>query len=278
MPLDGLFLYIWHAVAAKFLKFYRCHMTPEQNEFLEKNIKPLENMLLGHELGGLFTGVLYSKGNVLLDTETIEIFENQPLRLKPIEFGRLFMALDDSLVAVHRHNEGEDGTPAGVEVESDNAFIEEDELISVVAYEDVAGLVVRLNCLRLKRIVLDAAAPDRLATIAFGLMACTAYRLGFTKITLFAAGQGPIDAPDEMVGYQVWPKFGFDAELTAADLNAAPGHLRHCRSVLEVTTTDAQWWSDNGSSREMQFDLAVGSRSWEVLLDYIYQALAGDGL
>lgn len=63
-----------------------------------------------------------------------------------------------------------------------------------------------------------------------------------------------------MVGYQVWPKFGFDAPLIAADLNREVRFAR-CGSVLDVVELDAEWWAANGRGIEMRFDLAPESRS-----------------
>ena len=124
--------------------------------------------------------------------------------------------------------------------------------------------------------MLDADAPARLCTIAFGLMVCTAFRRGFKQVTLFAGGNGP--PPDDiedgdLIGYMVWPKFGFDAQLLPADLNGEP-RLRHCHSVLDVIRVDSNWWEQKGRGREMAFDLTSHSRSWDVLLNYLYTAIA----
>lgn len=105
----------------------------------------------------------------------------------------------------------------------------------------------------------------------FALLACTAYRLGFAEVTLFAAGTGHGDKPlddDDLVGYQVWPKFGFDAQLVAADLNRNR-QLANCASVQDVVAADAAWWEANGRGMEMRFDLSADSPSWHVLLNYL---------
>ena len=107
-------------------------------------------------------------------------------------------------------------------------------------------------------------------------MAISAYRLGFDHITLFAAGNGHIDPddPDGFVGFAVWPKFGLDATLHPAELNAAPTEiLRACETVQDVNAADADWWAMHGRGRDMRFDLSADSRSWTILLDYLYQAL-----
>lgn len=93
---------------------------------------------------------------------------------------------------------------------------------------------------------------------------------------LFAAGIGPIDPndPDGFVGFAVWPKFGFDAPLLPAELNAAPSAaLRACETVQDVIAIDADWWEEHGRGRDMRFNLTADSRSWKVLLNYLYDVL-----
>ncbi|WP_100872733.1 hypothetical protein [Janthinobacterium sp. 64] len=45
--------------------------------------------------------------------------------------------------------------------------------------------------------------------------------------------------------------------------------LKDCQSVQEVLAIVPQWWADNGTPREMHFDLTADSRSWDILLDYL---------
>ncbi|MES2759418.1 MAG: hypothetical protein V4693_18755 [Pseudomonadota bacterium] len=248
-----------------------------ESAFLQKQVRPLERFLLGLPLGRLFTGILYTIHNHLLEKLDLEDFGNGRLSLSSAEVGRMFMAPDESVVSVLRLSEQDDFTPAGFNVKSDNEFVQEGKPVVVVAYQDIDGPGLRLDSLHLARVMLIPDAPARFCTAAFGLMACTANRHGFKKITLFAGGNGPPPEQEEegdLVGYMVWPKFGFDAELIPADLNLEP-RLSHCRSVLEVTRFDSCWWEQHGRGREMWFDLAPSSRSWKVLLNYIYVALAG---
>ncbi len=159
---------------------------------------------------------------------------------------------------------------------SNNPFMAEDESTSVIAYKSDEGASLRVDALYIRRLMLDEDAPERLATVSFGLMAISAYRLGFAHITLFAAGNGPIDPddPEGFVGFAVLPKFGFDAPLDPADLNAAPIEaLRACRTVQDVIATNPDWWSVHGRGRDMHFDLSAHSRSWTILLNYLYQIL-----
>lgn len=233
-------------------------------------------MLLAHPLGGLFSGDLYDINGEPIIGLKLPDMGKAGLDLNAADIGRLFMAPDESEVEVLTLRERDDGTPAGVNVVSTNSFVQEGEGVAVIAYQDVDGAGVRLDAINLKRVMLVAEAPERFCTIAFGLMACTAYRLGFAEITLFAAGRGfgqvALDE-DDLVGYQVWPKFGFDAPLIAADLNRHARFAR-CRSVQEVVELDPEWWAANGRGIEMRFDLAPESRSWRVLLNYLYSVFA----
>jgi hypothetical protein len=254
-------------------------MTENEQRFLDQSVGLLEDFLLGLPLGSLFTGELYTGTDQRLPGLMLEGFTPDPIWLSPVEVGRLFMAPDLSIVDASNVPEGKDGTPAGVQLKSDNDFVQEDDPVIVVAYQDEDGPGVQLQSLHLVRVMLNEGAPQRFCTVAFGLMACTAYRLGFTKITLFAGGNGP--PPDELeegdlVGYMVWPKFGFDAELSAADVNSAPQHLRTCRSVRALVDIDSEWWEEHGRGREMRFDLSPDSRSWRVLINYLYEVLSED--
>ena len=223
-------------------------------------------------LGDLFTGALYDEDEVPVALLDLRDLGDAGLVLSPAEVGRLFMAPDESVVSILKLREKSDGTPAGVNVLSTNDFVQEGERVAVVAYANAAGAGVRIDALNLCRVMLKEDAPERFCTVAFGLQACTAFRLGFAEITVFAGGRGygaaGLDA-DDLVGYQVWPKFGFDSPLQAVDLNREPRFV-NCQCVQDVVQLDAEWWAANGRGVEMRFDLSPDSRSWRVLLNYLY--------
>lgn len=243
-------------------------MTPEQLHFLKTNVLPLETALLAHPIGSLFSGDVY-----LVDDTKLTSMQLLPgfQVFRPEEVARLFIAPDESVLRIKQTPERDDGAPEGIEVISDYPYLQEDRPASVIAYDEHGGMV-RINSLHLKSLMLDALAPDRFATVAIGLMACTAYRLGFKKISLFAAGNGPLDDAGEFIGYAIWPRMGFDAPLYPIDLLGA-AHLVNCTTVGEVIGADPQWWDENGTGRDMEFDLSAGSRSWIVLLDYVCTAI-----
>jgi hypothetical protein len=247
--------------------------------FLAESIEPLEQFLLSLPIGSLFNGELYKLSDDRFTGLSLEGFSDEPMWLDATAVGRLFMAPDGSTVAAFNVPEGDDGTPAGVKMISDNDFVQEDDPVTIVAYQDEDGPRVQVDSLHLVRVMLNEDTPARFCTIAFGLMACTAYRHGFSRISLFAGGNGPppLDLEDgDLIGYLVWPKFGFDATLLPVDLNSAPDHVRRCGSVLGVVEADQAWWEAHGRGREMYFDLSAGSDSWNVLLNYLYTVLLED--
>lgn len=234
-------------------------------------VQPLEEKLLALPLGRLFTGELYDLDDIPIDRMDVPELGEHGLTLPAADVGRLFMAPDDSNITALQLAARDDGTPAGFTVRSQNDFNQEDQPIDIVAYRDLLGDGVRIDALYLSRIMLRADAPERLCTVAFGLQACTAYRHGFAEVTLFAAGKGfggvALDE-DDLVGYQVWPKFGFDAPLLPADLQR-DARFAACHSVLDVIAIDQPWWERWGRPMEMRFDLSPNSRSWQVLVDYL---------
>lgn len=253
---------------------------PEMNPndpFDRVNLSPVEALLTEHEIARqYFQGELYQRDGISR-LEGIEI--RQPdgatLDLDESQTGRLFMIPDGSIVWALTVREQEQA-PAGLDVKSNSPLMAEDENTSVIAFRDDAGTSLHVDALYIRRLMLAGDAPERLATVAFGLMAISAYRLGFSHISLFAAGNGPIDPddPDGFVGFAVWPKFGFDAPLAPADLNMAPSEaVRACRTVQEVIAVDPDWWNGHGRGRDMRFDLSADSHSWAILLDYLYQSL-----
>lgn len=247
-------------------------ITPAQSEYYHRTVLPIETALLDLALGSLFSGQLFDPQAEPISGLFLPDMGDHGLVLTAAEVGRLFMAPDFSTISFRNLAERDDGTPAGVHVFSINEFVQPGEQVDVVAYQDVHGDSVRIDALNLSRVMLVADAPERLCTVSFALLACTAYRLGFAEVTLFAAGRGYGSAPldeEDLVGYQVWPKFGFDAPLVAADLNRNP-LLAHCHSVQDVLAIDAGWWEANGRGMEMRFDLTADSRSWRVLLNYLW--------
>lgn len=250
-------------------------MQPDQR-FTDENISRAEAILLGHEIARTyFRGELYDRSNRSLLGLSLERHGGGALVLDAATTGRLFMIPDGSTVWATNVGENQDG-PSGLDVRSTSPFLAEGEQNSVVAFLDEAGSAIWVEALYVRRLMFAHSAPQRLATVAFGLMAATAYRLGFAHISLFAAGHGPLRPadPDAFIGYAVWPKFGFDAPVSPVELNRqAARELLQSVSVQDVIARNPQWWMDHGTGRTMRFDLTPGSRSWSILLHYLYEAL-----
>lgn len=254
---------------------YRIGMRPDQ-QFDDDNLLQAEQILLGHEIAqAYFQGELYDRNDNRLLGIILERKDSDMLELDEMTVGRLFMIPDGSVVWALGVGENGDA-PAGLDVQSSSLFLAEGEQNSVIAFRDEDGPALRAEALHIRRLVLADDAPVRLGTVAFGLMAVTAYRLGFERISLFAAGRGPLkpEAADAFVGYDVWPKFGFDAPVSPVELNRFPlTDLKTAQTVQDIIATAPRWWTRHGSGRIMQFDLRARSRSWSLLLNYLYTAL-----
>lgn len=119
-------------------------------------------------------------------------------------------------------------------------------------------------------------APRYLGRIAFALCVITAYLWGLSKISLIAAGG--IGYPDRYIGYQIWPRLGFDARLLPEE-TSGEARLSECATVQEVLAADEAWWIRKGTQRLMVFDLAPHSASWEKLVPcFGTKVMSGGGL
>jgi len=102
-------------------------------------------------------------------------------------------------------------------------------------------------------------------------------RLGVDRIKLKAARN---DDPEYIqVGYKVWPKFGFDADLDARRLkeHPLPDSLRSAKKVSDLYATEEgrEWWEKNGWSTNMLFDMTADSLSWNIWRNYVTRKAAG---
>jgi len=244
--------------------------------FDARNLARLEALLLAHPIAQhYFQGILYDGEGMPLTELLLDSGTGRPLLLDGRMIGRLFMIPDGSLVSAARVGEHQ-GTPAGVDIRYTNVFIAEDEQNSVIVYRSESGPALWVDALYVRSIMLAADAPRRLITVAFGFMAIAAYRLGFKFINLYGAGRGPlshVDA-DGLVGYAVWPRFGFDTDVLPVELDRFPDPaVHHAATIQEVRKASPGWWEEHGSGRTMAFDLTPNSRSWSILLNYLYTAL-----
>ena len=92
-----------------------------------------------------------------------------------------------------------------------------------------------------------------------------AVRLGVRRIETVAGRQRGEN------GYYTWPRYGFDAELSARIRRKLPAGLERKRTVLGLMASirGRRWWLDHGETIHAVFDLAPGSRSRRSLSQYV---------
>ena len=73
------------------------------------------------------------------------------------------------------------------------------------------------------------------------------------------------------IGYKVWPKLGYDAELPQVYRDDLPASLAGAGRVSDLMKSQEgrDWWAENGHSMPMRFDMRPGSLSRRVLDAYL---------
>ena len=92
----------------------------------------------------------------------------------------------------------------------------------------------------------------------------TAAKLGVARIDTYAA-RGPT-----WNGYWTWPRFGYDGPIPARNVPNLPPSLAGATRMSDLfrTKEGRDWWSKNGQSLDLIFDLTEGSLSRKVLAAY----------
>lgn len=158
------------------------------------------------------------------------------------------------------------GAPDGAEVTArgrDGGYVTVSWQIPGVAeasrafYRDDAGKLV------LHAAYFEVTAKERgkgLGRESFGRMVEAAQAAGFDRIFTHAA------RGSTMVGYRVWPRFGYDGEIPEAIRRVLPPDLAGARNVSDLMATEAgrTWWDQNGQGVNLRFSLARNSRSLKV--------------
>lgn len=103
-----------------------------------------------------------------------------------------------------------------------------------------------------------------LATEALFQQAKAASALGFTEITVKAAGYGAGGKPVDTNGYYTWARLGF---LPVHDVGAG-GKSGLDLPKMMMTPEGRKWWANNGTAWNGRFDLRPGSVSMRVLSAY----------
>lgn len=97
---------------------------------------------------------------------------------------------------------------------------------------------------------------------------------GFKKMTTEASRS---ESREPLVGYNVWPKMGYDGKIPREVSGILPPELARARKVSDLMKTEAgrAWWKEHGQSTEMEFDLRPDSRSRKVLTEYLNRKRGG---
>lgn len=189
--------------------------------------------------------------------------------LSTLEFAHLFSVFDGSRVhqQAEKHPSLDDAPPGLYFTVVNNKIIQsQHKNRSGLFVEETGATDLFIQGLHVDHFFLNEhRTPPSLGTLAFTLCAITAHLAGLGHISLVAAG-GKGFSPRH-IGYKVWPRLGFDAELLPGETDAAP-HLQQCQTVQDILATDLAWWDENGSQRRMTFALAADSVSWQKLVPY----------
>lgn len=99
--------------------------------------------------------------------------------------------------------------------------------------------------------------------------------LGFSAIHCRALGKGKGKGTSSFVGYYVWPRLGYNAEILGESLRQLPAEFKsklgNNPDILSLMALPGgkEWWRKNGESLDCDFDLRDGSRSMQVLEMYM---------
>lgn len=236
----------------------------------ERELADLRGRLGRHVLAPDFTGTDISvNGQGLPETIAIDGVE-----VEHKLFARLFLLPNHARCEVEIEKEKTvDEAPPGIYVKSRHAWLEHYNRVGLYRLaadtEESGGKGVFIDHVFYDKLK----APEQVGTFSFAQLAVAAYELGYGEITLLAGGGAGANAeewnPTDMVGYMVWPKFGFDAPLEAGETSGIR-HLSKCKTVSDVRKADLDWWENKGGNgRVMRFDLRPDSESWRTLLNYI---------
>jgi hypothetical protein len=79
-------------------------------------------------------------------------------------------------------------------------------------------------------------------------------------------------------GYYTWPRYGFDCLLPASIRRRLPSDLRSSQTLLDLMSCEQgrHWWKRYGLTIRLRFDLAPGSRSQQVLVQYLRERTLTD--
>ncbi len=111
-------------------------------------------------------------------------------------------------------------------------------------------------------------APPAVGITSFARQVMGSRLLNVRFIETDAAGD--ILSP-RFIGYYVWPRFGYNAELTEEERARLPRKFAGAKTVADILQKKGgpDWWKAYGSGRVMEFELHEGSQSLQRLAAYI---------
>lgn len=194
----------------------------------------------------------YFNGKATVDTGGT-IFEVNGKALSAGDYIGLTGAPDGSAITVRQG-------AAGIELIARNpAMFDWPAEFSLVALSGTSDTMLLDEAIMIKK-----GLPAGIGLRLFGRQAMAAEGLGIETIALEAAGSA---ISSTFNGYYTWPRYGFDAGLTAAEVARLPKHLSQAATIADLMDSESgrRWWLANGAARFMEFDLTAGSRSWQTL-------------
>jgi hypothetical protein len=117
---------------------------------------------------------------------------------------------------------------------------------------------------------MDDNAPKGLGLQVFSQSIANAKRLGFAEVKTMPCRSST------MVGYAVWPQFGYDADISSIGsgevrrrTQAQFPNARTIRDIYDTPGGQEWWWANGDSLNTAKFDLTSGSRNMTALQNYM---------
>ncbi|UXH77810.1 hypothetical protein [Roseateles amylovorans] len=118
----------------------------------------------------------------------------------------------------------------------------------------------------------------RFGARALTVQARAAQALGFDAIELDATGNYVMATTghprDRHSGYYVWPRLGFDTNIPPSTLRRLPQKYKGCARISDLMASQEgqdDWFIHGDTLNDARFDVAPGSKSWDLLLAYCQQ-------
>lgn len=198
----------------------------------------------------------YFNGNVSIDNQLGEDYELNGHILSDADYIALAGAPDGSAITVQLD-------AGGISITAENPMF---SMPSVrVIYEDFEGPEFYLDQTLFG--LQQEMQGQGIASRSVAMMVEAARERGFTAITTYG------EKGDNSVGYLVWPRLGFDGDLTDFHKQSLPTNLQGAETILDLMESEEgrRWWAINGTPVALRFDLTSGSKSTRMLNNYLIE-------